>query len=98
MNSSNLTYDFNPSASPRQERLLEAMSLIRLTFAELGRRLDISSVAARRLCLADTVPPQRRDQMETVFEEYGIDVDLLPPGVYTPPGPRRSQQVESVAD
>lgn len=78
--------NINPSAPTRQQNLVDSIAQSGLTYTELGRRLKISIAAARKLCLAETVPPGRRFQMEAVFNEYGIDAALLPPGLHIPLG------------
>ena len=79
--------DFNLSNLTRQQTLIASFALSGLTYSELARRLKISSVAAKKLCMAKTVPPHRAEQMVEVFKEYGLSADLVPVGLHITPGP-----------
>lgn len=55
-----------------------------LSFAEMGRRLEVTANAVSKLCGQDTMPVTRHRQLV----EQGVPVELLPAPMDIKPGPK----------
>ncbi len=83
--------DFNVSDWSRQQRFRVWKFGAGVSYTELARKMGLSHVAVRKLCLGETAPANRLAQLI----QLGVPEDLLPkpkvpsnePNPAAPPGP-----------
>lgn len=68
----------------RQELLLIWLRRKGLKYSDIARSLDVSVSTVRAWFEAESIPEWRHNSLV----RYGVPVDLLPPAVNIPPGPR----------
>lgn len=74
----------------RQERLDVWMSRNGVTYKRLGALMGITGANAARLLKAETMPPQRYEQVSKI-----IPAVLLPKSQYLKPGPKPKTEIEA---
>lgn len=74
----------NLSPLTRQEALRVWMGRNGLTFAEMARRMDVTSNNVSKLCDQDTMPVHRHEQLLGM----GVPAELLPEAMDLKPGPK----------
>ncbi len=68
----------------RQDKLRIWLLIKKITFQNISNFLGIAVSNARQLCLAETAPPFRVEQLKN----FGIPEELLPEARYVPSGPK----------
>lgn len=77
----------------RQERLRLWMHRNSLTFAALGRQLDLTGNAISKLCSQATMPTRRHAELIAL----GVPDELLPQALDIKPGPKPRPQSTTVS-
>ncbi len=74
----------NPIQPTRQEALRLHLVRVKLSFREIGRRINVSGSAIAKLCDQETMPVHRHAELMAL----GIPAELLPAPLNIKPGPK----------